>query len=90
MIMEKTRMPMGSKRLRPIGNLFFRAFRRQPTSLFVVQMMIVQSKSRAESTRDAIKDSEFDQMAATPLAASRRMLTRTLIWVIVSLKLEDL
>lgn len=79
MMMEKTRIPMGSRRLRPMGNFFLRVWRRQPTSLLVVQMMIVQSKSRAESTRDAIKDSEFDQMAATPLAASKKMLTRTLI-----------
>lgn len=42
-------------------------------------MMSVQSKSRAESTSEAIKDREFDQMAATPLAASKRILTMTLI-----------
>lgn len=79
MMMEKTRMPMGSRRRRPMGNFFLRLWRRQPTSLLVTQMMMVQSKSRAESTRDAIKERELDQMAATPLAASRRMFTITLI-----------
>lgn len=79
MRMEKTRMPMGSSRRRPIGNFFRKPSTRQLTSLLVVQMMTVQSRSRAESTRDAIKDRELDQMAATPLAARRRMFTTTLI-----------
>jgi hypothetical protein len=78
-MIEKTRIPMGSRRRRPMGNFFFRLCKRQPTSLFVVQMMIVHSKSSAESTRDAISDKELDQIAATPLAASRRTFTRTLI-----------
>ena len=79
MRMEKTRMPIGSRRRRPIGNFFRKPSTRQLTSLLVVQMMTVQSKSRAESTRDAIKERELDQMAATPLAARRRMFTITLI-----------
>jgi hypothetical protein len=41
--------------------------------------MSVQSRSRAESTRDAIRDRELDQIAATHFAASRRMLTSMLI-----------
>jgi hypothetical protein len=78
-MIEKTRIPMGSRRRRPMGNFFFRLCKRQPTSLLVVQMMMVHSKSSAESTRDAISDKELDQIAATPLAASRRTFTRTLI-----------
>jgi len=81
MMMEKTKMPIGSRRRRPMGNFFLRPSIRQPTSLLVTQMMTVQSRSKAESTRDAIKEREFDQMAATPLAASRRMFTMTLIYV---------
>ena len=81
MMMEKTRMPIGSRRRRPMGNFFLRLSRRQPTSLLVTQMMTVQSRSKAESTREAIKEREFDHSAATPLAASRRMFTRTLIYI---------
>lgn len=80
MMMEKTRIPRGSRRLRPTGNFFLSLSSRQPTSLLVVQMMTVQRRSSAESTRDAIKESELDQIAATPLAASRRTLTATLIY----------
>jgi hypothetical protein len=49
--------------------------------LLVVQMITVQSRSSAESTRDAIKERELDQIAATPLAARRRTFTMTLICV---------
>lgn len=78
-MMEKTRIPSGSRRRRPIGNFFLRLVRRHPTSLFVVQMMMVQSRSSAESTSEAIRDNELDHRAATPLAASKRILTMTLI-----------
>ena len=80
MMMEKTRMPRGSRRLRPTGNFFLSLSRRQPTSLLVTQMMTVQRRSRAESTRDAMRESELDQIAATPFAANRSILTQTLIY----------
>jgi hypothetical protein len=43
-------------------------------------MMTVQRRSRAESVRDAIRERELDQIAATPLAARSKMLTATLIY----------
>jgi hypothetical protein len=79
-MMENTKIPRGSRRLRPTGNFFLSLSRRQPTSLLVVQMMTVHRRSSAESTRDATRESELDQMAAMPFAASRRMLTATLIY----------
>jgi len=84
MMMEKTRIPIGSRRRRPMGNFFLRLSMRQPTSRFVTQMMMVQRRSRAESTRDAIKERELDQIAATPLAPRRRMFTRTLIYMLLA------
>jgi hypothetical protein len=39
---------------------------------------LVQRRSSAESTKDAMRESELDQIAATPLAPSKRMLTITL------------
>lgn len=58
MMMEKTRMPKGSRRLRPTGKRLFRAFRRHCTRRFVDQTMRVQSRSKAESTREAISERE--------------------------------
>jgi hypothetical protein len=78
-MMEKTRMPIGSSRLLPTGNFFLSFERRQPTSLLVVHIITVHNRSRAESTSDAMRERELDQMAATPLAARRRILTITLI-----------
>jgi hypothetical protein len=79
-MIEKTRMPIGSRRRLPTGNFFLSFDKRQPTSLLVVQMMIVHRRSRAESTSDAMSERELDQMAATPFAAKRKMFTRTFIW----------
>lgn len=79
-MMEKTRIPIGSRRLRPTGNFFLSFESLQPTNLFVTQMMTVHSRSRAESTRDAMSEREFDQRAATPFAANRKILTMTLIY----------
>lgn len=59
-MMEKTRIPRGSSRRLPTGN-FFRSFViLQPTSLLVVQMMSVQSRSSAESTSEAISDRDCE------------------------------
>jgi hypothetical protein len=76
---EKTRMPIGSRRRLPTGNFFLSFDKRQPTSLLVVQIMMVHSRSRAESTSDAMRERELDQMAATPFAAKRNMFTITFI-----------
>jgi hypothetical protein len=59
-MMEKTRIPIGSRRLRPTGNFFFRRFSFQPTTLLVLQIISVQRRSRAESTRDAMSEREFE------------------------------
>ena len=77
--MLKTRMPKGSRRRRPTGNLCCRRLIFQATSLLVVKIMRVQRRSRAESTRDAIRDSEVDENAARHFAARSRMLAITLI-----------
>jgi hypothetical protein len=42
-------------------------------------MIIVHSKSNAESTSEAISDNELENKAAKPFAAKRRMFTITLI-----------
>lgn len=84
MMIEKTRIPIGSRRRRPMGNFFLRLSMRQPTSLLVIQMITVQRRSRAESTRDAIKERELDQIAATPFAPRRRMFTMTLIYILLA------
>ena len=80
MIMEKTRIPRGSSRRRPTGNLCCKRRIFHWTSLFVVQMIKVQSRSRAESTREAMSEREEDVTAAMILATRRRMLAMTLIY----------
>ena len=52
---------------------------RRETSLLVVKMMRVQRRSRAESTREAMREREVDLRVARDLAARRRMLAITLI-----------
>ena len=79
MMMEKTRIPRGSRRRRPTGNLCCSRRIFHWTSLFVVQMISVHSRSRAESTREAMSESEEDAKAATILATRRRMFAITLI-----------
>ncbi len=59
-IILKTRIPSGSSRRRPTGNLCCRRVRFQATSLLVVQIIMVQRRSRAESTKLAIKLREED------------------------------
>ena len=78
-MMLKTRIPRGSRRRRPTGNLCCRRFIFQATSLLVVKIMRVQRRSRAESTREAIKEREVEEKAARHFAARRRMLAITLI-----------
>lgn len=58
MMMEKTRMPRGSRRRRPTGNFLRSRLILHPTSLLVVQTMTVQRRSSAESTSEAIRDSD--------------------------------
>lgn len=58
MIMEKTRMPRGSRRLRPTGKVFWSLSKRQLTSLLVDQTMRVQRRSSAESTKLAMRERE--------------------------------
>ena len=70
---------MGSSLLRPIGNRFLSGLIFHWTSLFVVQIMIVHRRSRAESTKLAISDNEEEKKAAIILAANRHTLAKTLI-----------
>lgn len=77
--MEKTRIPSGSRRRRPTGNLAFKRFNFHATNLFVVQTISVQSKSNAESTNDAINDSEDEKYAAMHFAASSKTFATTLV-----------
>ena len=79
MMMEKTRIPRGSSRRRPTGNLCRSRRMFHWTSLFVVQMMRVQSRSRAESTSEAMREREEDAKAAMTLAMRRMTLAMTLI-----------
>lgn len=79
--MENTRIPSGSSRRRPTGNLRLRLSRRHCTSLFVVQTMRVHNRSRAESRREATRESEEDWVAAAALAANSIMLAITLIYI---------
>ena len=79
MMMEKTSIPRGSRRRRPTGNLCCSRRIFHWTSLFVVQIIRVQSRSRAESTREAMSEREDDPNAAMTLAVRRRMFAITLI-----------
>lgn len=79
MMIENTRMPRGSRRRLPTGNFLRKRLILHPTSLFVVQTMTVHRRSRAESTNEAINEREEENIAATPLAASKRILAITLI-----------
>jgi hypothetical protein len=59
---ENTRMPRGSSLLLPTGNRRRRLCRRHPTNLLVLHTMIVlHNKSSAESTREAIRDSDGEK-----------------------------
>ena len=79
MMIEKTRIPRGSSRRRPTGNLCCSRRIFHWTSLFVVQMIRVQSRSRAESTSEAMSEREEDAKAAMTLAMRRMTLAMTLI-----------
>ena len=79
MMMEKTRIPRGSSRLRPTGNLCCSRRIFHWTSLVVVQMIKVHSRSRAESTREAMSEREEDAKAAMILAMRRMIFAITLI-----------
>ena len=79
MMMEKTRIPRGSSRRRPTGNLCCSRRIFHCTSLFVVQIIKVHSRSRAESTSEAMREREEDAKAAVILAMRRIMLAITLI-----------
>lgn len=84
MMMEKTRIPSGSSLRRPTGNLC-RSFRiLHCTSLLVVQMINVHKRSKAESTKEAIKESDEEPNAATILAIRSITLATTLIYRCVS------
>lgn len=78
MMIEKTRIPKGSRRLRPTGNRFCSRSSLQPTILFVVQTITVQRRSKAESNRLAIREREPVVDAAKIFPARRRMLAITL------------
>lgn len=87
-MIEKTRIPIGSRRLLPTGNFFFSLDNRHPTNLLVTHIITVHRRSSAESTSEAMSERELDQMAATPFAASKRMLTITFICTGVSTEFE--
>jgi len=80
MMIEKTRMPSGSRRRRPTGNLCCNLRILHCTSLLVVQMIEVHRRSRAESTRDAMSESDDELKAAMTLAMRRTTLAITLIY----------
>ena len=63
------------------GNFRRRLRRRLETSRFVVKTIKVQRRSRPESTREAIRESEEEYMAAIALAARRITLAITLICI---------
>jgi len=79
-MMEKTRIPRGSSLRRPTGNLCWSRLIFHWTSLLVVHIIRVHRRSSAESTSDAIRESEEDVKAAMILAISRRMFAIMLIW----------
>lgn len=78
-IIENTNIPSGSNLLLPTGNFLLSLLIRHPTSLCVVKMIAVHSKSSAESANEAISDRDEELRAATPLAISSIMLAMTLI-----------
>lgn len=49
----------------------------------VAQTIMVQSKSRAESTVEAMRESEDEKKHATILAIKRKTFATTLIWIVV-------
>jgi hypothetical protein len=77
---EKTRIPNGSSRLLPTGNFFFSFVNLHCTSRLVDQIIKVQRRSRTESTKEAIRESELEYAAAMHFAISRTTLAMTLIW----------
>ena len=79
MMIEKTRIPRGSNRRRPTGNLCCSRLIFHWTSLLVVQMIKVHSRSRAESTREAMSEREEDPKAAMILAMRSKTFAITLI-----------
>ena len=84
MMMEKTTMPSGSSLRRPTGNLCCSLRILHCTSLCVVQMINVQSRSSAESTSEAMSESDEELKAAMILATRSRMLAMTLIYFAVN------
>ena len=78
-MMLKTRMPNGSSRRRPTGNFFCRELRRHCTMRLVLQTMRVQRRSRAESTVEARREREPEEVTAMILPMRRRMLAKTLM-----------
>ena len=90
MMMEKTRIPRGSRRRRPTGNLCRSRRILHWTSLLVVQMIRVQSRSRAESTSEAMSEREEDAKAAMTLAIRRMTLAMTLICACLVGKIQEM
>lgn len=81
MMIENTTIPNGSSLLLPTGNFCFRLWIRHETSLCVVKMIAVQSRSSAESTKEAISDREDEYPAAMPLATRRRTFAATFMLI---------
>ena len=82
---ENTRVPRGSNRLRPTGNLARRAVSRHLTRAFVPQMISVHNKSSAESIIEAMRDNEDDDITAAIFAASNNIFAITLIWHLLAM-----
>jgi hypothetical protein len=78
---EKTKIPSGSSRRLPTGNRERSFPNFHWTSLFVVQIIKVQRRSSAESTREAIKERLIEKKTAHILAISSRTFARTLIYL---------
>ena len=79
-------MPNGSSLRRPTGNLCCNLRILHCTSLCVVQMINVQSRSSAESTSDAMSESDEELKAAMILATKSRILAMTLIYIAVNIQ----
>lgn len=76
---ENTNIPKGSSRLLPTGNFALSLCSLHCTSLFVVHTISVHSRSNAESTNDAISDSDDEKYAAMHFAISSKIFAITLI-----------
>lgn len=75
--MENTRIPRGSSRRRPTGNAEFMEPNFCLARRLVTQIIMVHKKSKIESVRDAINESERVDVTAITFAIRSKMLADT-------------